>query len=247
MFSHAGRCRPITDRRCYSSGPWLSRHPHDRRGHGRSTQTATATTWIITLLISRTDRASGPEERHPRRTFHRRWRGRALPGTAWRKPGGEGRAHQFDTAADGEDCGESRRPAKGSVRRIAGATGANRSQFYRDLPTGPFYGFNRPGAKPSEEIIDLVASGHDGRSEGALCGSVAFSQTDFTEDRKKITIPVLVIHGEDNQIVLYAIRDRSPRSWLKTERSSTRAFRTACRPRMPKSSTRTCSRSLKAD
>jgi non-heme chloroperoxidase len=82
---------------------------------------------------------------------------------------------------------------------------ANRSQFYRDLPVGPFYGFNRPGAKSSEAIIqNWWRQGMMGGAKAHYDGVVAFSQTDFTEDLKKITIPVLVMHSEDDQIVPYA-------------------------------------------
>jgi non-heme chloroperoxidase len=81
---------------------------------------------------------------------------------------------------------------------------ANRSQFYRDLPTGPFYGFNRPGAKTSEAAIaNWWRQGMMGGAKAHYDGIVAFSQTDFTEDLKKINIPVLVMHSEDDQIVPY--------------------------------------------
>src|SRR6204780_100357 len=82
---------------------------------------------------------------------------------------------------------------------------ANRSQFYRDLPAGPFYGFNRPGAKASEAIIqNWWRQGMMGGAKAHYDGIVAFSQTDFTGDLKKITVPVLVMHGADDQIVPYA-------------------------------------------
>ena len=82
---------------------------------------------------------------------------------------------------------------------------ANRSQFYRDLPEGPFYGFNRPGAKASEAIIqNWWRQGMMGGAKAHYDGIVAFSQTDFTDDLKKITVPVLVMHGDDDQIVPYA-------------------------------------------
>jgi non-heme chloroperoxidase len=82
---------------------------------------------------------------------------------------------------------------------------ANRSQFYRDLPTGPFYGFNRAGVKASEAIIaNWWRQGMMGGAKAHYDGIVAFSQTDFTEDLKKITVPVLVMHGDDDQIVPYA-------------------------------------------
>ena len=81
---------------------------------------------------------------------------------------------------------------------------ANRSKFYRDLPEGPFYGFNRPGAKPVEATIaNWWRQGMMGGAKAHYDGIVAFSQTDFTEDLKKITIPVLVMHSEDDQIVPY--------------------------------------------
>nr|WP_091661429.1 alpha/beta hydrolase [Massilia sp. PDC64] len=81
----------------------------------------------------------------------------------------------------------------------------NRAQFYRDLPSGPFYGFNRPGVKPQEGIIqNWWRQGMMGGAKAHYDGVVAFSQTDFTEDLKKITLPVLVQHGDDDQIVPYA-------------------------------------------
>ncbi|HXA40173.1 MAG TPA: alpha/beta hydrolase [Phenylobacterium sp.] len=81
----------------------------------------------------------------------------------------------------------------------------NRAQFYRDLPSGPFYGFNRPGAKALEGIIqNWWRQGMMGSAKAHYDGIVAFSQTDFTEDLKKIGVPVLVMHGDDDQIVPYA-------------------------------------------
>jgi non-heme chloroperoxidase len=82
---------------------------------------------------------------------------------------------------------------------------ANRSQFYRDVASGPFYNFNKPGAKPSEAVIaNWWRQGMMGGAKAHYDGIVAFSQTDFTEDLKKITVPVLVMHSEDDQIVPYA-------------------------------------------
>ncbi len=79
---------------------------------------------------------------------------------------------------------------------------ANRSQFYRDLPSGPFYGFNRPGAKPSEAIIqNWWRQGMMGSAKAHYDGIKAFSETDFTEDLKTIDVPTLVMHGDDDQIV----------------------------------------------
>jgi non-heme chloroperoxidase len=81
---------------------------------------------------------------------------------------------------------------------------ANRAQFYLDLPTGPFYGYNRPGAKPSQGTIqNWWRQGMMGGIKAHYDGIVAFSQTDFTEDLKKFTVPTLVMHSEDDQIVPY--------------------------------------------
>jgi non-heme chloroperoxidase len=81
---------------------------------------------------------------------------------------------------------------------------ANRAQFYYDVAAGPFYGYNRPGAKPSQGIIwNWWRQGMMGGAKAHYDGIVAFSQTDFTEDLKKITAPVLVMHSEDDQIVPY--------------------------------------------
>jgi non-heme chloroperoxidase len=88
---------------------------------------------------------------------------------------------------------------------------ANRAQFYYDLPAGPFYGYNRPGAKVSQGVIwNWWRQGMMGGAKAHYDGIVAFSQTDFTEDLKKITVPVLVMHGDDDQIVPYA--DSAPLS-----------------------------------
>jgi non-heme chloroperoxidase len=84
------------------------------------------------------------------------------------------------------------------------ALAAGRSQFYRDVAAGPFYGYNRPGAKPSEAVIEnWWRQGMMGGAKAHYDGIVAFSQTDFTEDLKKIKLPVLVMHGDDDQIVPY--------------------------------------------
>ena len=91
------------------------------------------------------------------------------------------------------------------------ALAANRAQFYRDLPSGPFYGFNRPGAKVSEGVIqNWWRQGMMGGAKAHYDGIIAFSQTDFTEDLKKISVPTLVMHGDDDQIVPYA--DSAPLS-----------------------------------
>jgi len=85
---------------------------------------------------------------------------------------------------------------------IRAASLANRSQFYKDLAGGPFFGFNRPGAKVSQGLIDWfwmqgMTAGHKNTYDCIK----AFSETDFTEDLKKFDVPTLVIHGDDDQVV----------------------------------------------
>jgi non-heme chloroperoxidase len=88
---------------------------------------------------------------------------------------------------------------------------ANRAQFYREVPAGPFYGFNRPGAQASEGAIQ------NWWRQGMMSGAKAhydcikaFSETDFTDDLKMIDVPVLVMNGDVDQIVPYA--DSAPLS-----------------------------------
>jgi non-heme chloroperoxidase len=99
---------------------------------------------------------------------------------------------------------------------------ANRSGFYHDLAAGPFYGFNRPGVEPQPAVVEnWWRQGMMGGAKAHYDGIVAFSQTDFTEDLKAITIPVLVVHSEDDQIVPYAASgpksaELLPNGFLKT-------------------------------
>jgi non-heme chloroperoxidase len=87
----------------------------------------------------------------------------------------------------------------------------NRAQFYIDLPTGPFYGYNRPGAKADQGVIyNWWRQGMMGGAKAHYDGIKAFSETDQTEDLKAISVPTLVMHGDDDQIVPYA--DSAPLS-----------------------------------
>ena len=82
------------------------------------------------------------------------------------------------------------------------ALAANRAQFFRDVPAGPFYGFNREGAEVYEGVIqNWWRQGMMGPAKAHYEGIKAFSETDQTEDLKAITVPVLVLHGDDDQIV----------------------------------------------
>ena len=82
------------------------------------------------------------------------------------------------------------------------ALAANRAQFYREVPSGPFYGFNRPGAKTLDGVVDnWWRQGMMGGLKAHYDCIKAFSETDFTDDLKAIDVPVLILHGEDDQIV----------------------------------------------
>jgi non-heme chloroperoxidase len=79
---------------------------------------------------------------------------------------------------------------------------ANRSQLYKDIASGPFFGFNRPGAKVSQGMIDWFwLQGMQASHKSTLDSIKAFSETDFTEDLKKFNVPTLILHGDDDQIV----------------------------------------------
>lgn len=85
---------------------------------------------------------------------------------------------------------------------LRAASIANRAQLYKDLAAGPFFGFNRPGATPSQGIIDSFwMQGMMGGHKSALDCIKAFSETDFTEDLKRFDVPTLILHGDDDQIV----------------------------------------------
>jgi non-heme chloroperoxidase len=78
----------------------------------------------------------------------------------------------------------------------------NRAQFYHDVASGPFYGFNRPGAVPVESVVDnWWRQGMMGGAKAHYDGVKAFSETDFTENLKAIDVPTLILHGDDDQVV----------------------------------------------
>ncbi|MBT2745577.1 MULTISPECIES: alpha/beta hydrolase [unclassified Lysobacter] len=85
---------------------------------------------------------------------------------------------------------------------LRAASLADRSQLYKDLAAGPFFGFNRPGAKPSQGAIDWFwVQGMAGGHKNTYDSIAAFSATDFTEDLKKFDVPTLIVHGDDDQVV----------------------------------------------
>lgn len=86
--------------------------------------------------------------------------------------------------------------------QMRAASRANRAQLYKDLAAGPFFGFNRPGAQASPGLIDWFwAQGMMAGHKNAYDCIAAFSETDFTEDLKKFDVPTLIVHGDDDQVV----------------------------------------------
>src|ERR1035441_8307821 len=86
--------------------------------------------------------------------------------------------------------------------KIRLGSSADRSQFYKDLASGPFFGANRPGAKVSQGMIDSFwLQGMQAGHKNTFDCIKAFSETDFTEDLKKFDMPTLIVHGDDDQIV----------------------------------------------
>lgn len=78
----------------------------------------------------------------------------------------------------------------------------NRSQLYKDIASGPFFGFNRPGAKPSQGLIDSFwVQGMQASHKATFDSIMAFSESNFVDDLKRVTVPTLIIHGDDDQIV----------------------------------------------
>jgi len=100
----------------------------------------------------------------------------------------------------------------------------NRAQFYVDFPSGPFYGYNRPGAKASQGVIEnWWRQGMMGGAKAHHEGIKAFSETDFTADLKSINVPTLVMHGDDDQIV--PIADSAPLSAKLLKNSTLKIYK----------------------
>ena len=106
---------------------------------------------------------------------------------------------------------------------LRSALATNRAQFFRDLPAGPFYGFNRDGATVHEGVIqNWWRQGMIGSAKAHYEGIKAFLETDQTEDLKAITVPTLVLHGEDDQIV--PIADAAHKSIKLLQKGSMKAY-----------------------
>ncbi|KOG60335.1 MULTISPECIES: alpha/beta fold hydrolase [Streptomyces] len=185
---------------------------HDRRGHGRSSQPATGhdmDTYVADVNVL-TDALDLQGAVH---VGHSTGGGEVARYVAQAKPGRVSKA-VLVAAVPPVMVKKDSNPEGTPIEVFDGfraALAANRAQFFIDVPAGPFYGFNRPGAEVSQGLIDRWWwQGMMGAANAHYECIKAFSETDFTEDLKKIDVPVLVMHGTDDQVVPYA--DSGPKS-----------------------------------
>ncbi|MGV3548961.1 alpha/beta fold hydrolase [Rhizobium sp.] len=185
---------------------------HDRRGHGRSTQTDTGNE-MDTYAADVAELAEKLDLRNAIHVEHSTGGGEVVHYVARSKTGRVSKAVIIGAVPPIMVKSE-KNPGGLPIEVFDGfraALVANRAQFYRDVPSGPFYGFNRPGAQVSEGIIqNWWRQGMMGGAKAHYDCIKAFSETDFTDDLKAIDLPVLVMHGDDDQIVPYA--DSAPLS-----------------------------------
>jgi non-heme chloroperoxidase len=178
---------------------------HDRRGHGRSTQTDSGND-MDTYADDMKQIVAQLDLRNAIHVGHSTGGGEVAHYVARAEPGRVAKAVLID-AVPPVMVKKQTNPGGTPIEVFDDyrtALAANRAQLYLDIPTGPFYGFNRPGAKVSEGLIrNWWRQSMMGSIKAAYECIKAFSETDFTEDLKKIDVPVLVLHGDDDQIVPY--------------------------------------------
>ncbi|MGR3479215.1 alpha/beta fold hydrolase [Salipiger marinus] len=176
---------------------------HDRRGHGRSDQTDTGND-MDTYAQDVIDLARALDLRDAIHIGHSTGGGEVARYAARAEPGRIAKAVLIGAVppvmarTDSNPDGIPLEVFDGFRAALA----ANRAQFFLDIPSGPFYGFNREGGTVHQGLIqNWWRQGMAGGAKAHYDCIKAFSETDFTEDLKALTIPVLVIHGEDDQIV----------------------------------------------
>ncbi|MDF2687899.1 MAG: chloroperoxidase [Microvirga sp.] len=175
----------------------------DRRGHGRSTQTATGNE-MDTYAADVAELVTALNLKQAIHVGHSTGGGEVAHYVARAEPGRVAKAVLIGAVppvmvrSDKNPGGLPIEVFDGFRAQLA----ANRAQFYRDVAAGPFYGFNRPSAKVSEAVIDnWWRQGMMGGIKPQYDCIKAFSETDFTEDLTRIEVPVLIMHGDDDQIV----------------------------------------------
>jgi non-heme chloroperoxidase len=176
---------------------------HDRRGHGRSSQTVVGNDMdtYAADVAALTDHLELEGAIH---VGHSTGGGEVAHYVARAKPGRVAKAVLIGAVPPimvQSDANPGGLPIE-VFDGFRAAQAANRSQFFLDVATGPFYGFNRPGAEVSEGVIrNWWRQGMMGGTKAHYDCIKAFSETDFTEDLRMIDVPVLVMHGDDDQIV----------------------------------------------
>ncbi|WP_454885038.1 alpha/beta fold hydrolase [Sphingomonas oryzagri] len=179
---------------------------HDRRGHGRSSQTDTGNE-MDTYAADVIELARALDLKDAIHIGHSTGGGEVAHYVARAEPGRVAKAVLIGAVPPimlktGANPGGLPMEVFDGFRA---ALAANRAQFFLDVPTGPFYGFNREGAEISEGVIrNWWRQAMMGGAKAHYDCIKAFSETDFTEDLKAIEVPVLVMHGIDDQIVPYA-------------------------------------------
>jgi non-heme chloroperoxidase len=179
---------------------------HDRRGHGRSSQSDGGND-MDTYAADMIELADHLDLKGAVHAGHSTGGGEVARYVARSKPGRVAKAVLISAVPPimlKTDANPGGLPLE-VFDQFRTATAFNRAQFFLDVPSGPFYGFNRPGAKVSEGVIrNWWRQGMMGSVKAHYECVKAFSETDFTEDLKAITVPTLVLHGDDDQIVPYA-------------------------------------------
>ena len=176
---------------------------HDRRGHGRSSQTSEGNE-MDTYASDVAELVAALDLKHAIHIGHSTGGGEVTRYVARAEPGRVAKAVLVD-AVPPVMVKKDSNPGGTPIEVFDGyraALAANRAQLYLDIASGPFYGFNRPGAKVSEGLIrNWWRQGMMGSAKAHYECIKAFSETDFTEDLKIIGVPALVMHGDDDQIV----------------------------------------------
>jgi non-heme chloroperoxidase len=176
---------------------------HDRRGHGRSTQTDTGND-MDTYAEDLKQLARELDLRNAIHIGHSTGGGEVAHYIAWAEPGRVAKAVLIGAVPPVMIKSEAN-PGGLPIEVFDGyrtALAANRAQLYLDIASGPFYGFNRTGVLPIEGVIrNWWRQGMMGGIKAHYDCVKAFSETDFTEDLKSIDVPVLLLHGDDDQVV----------------------------------------------
>lgn len=185
---------------------------HDRRGHGRSSQTADGHD-MDTYAADVTALTDALDLKDAVHIGHSTGGGEVTRYVAQAKPGRVSKA-VLVSAVPPVMVKKDSNPEGLPIEVFDGfraALLANRAQFYIDVPSGPFYNFDQPGVEKSQGLIDRWwLQGMMGAANAHYECIKAFSETDFTEDLKQIEVPVLVMHGTADQVVPYA--DSAPKS-----------------------------------